>query len=121
MIKRSRLAACVAALSLSALGACASDRQVNLQKAAYDTMSAYHVAATGAEAYLASGNVNATVKAEIKTASAAAMTPLTALDNAVTAGDSLTTTTTVSTAESALAGLQSALADAQATTTTGSN
>ena len=120
MIKRSRLAACAAVLSLAALGACASDRQVNLQKAAYDSMSAYHVAATGAEAYLASGNVNATVKAEIKTASAAAMTPLTALDNAIAAGDSLTTTT-VSTAESALAGLQSALADAQATTTMGSN
>ncbi|MBV0889799.1 hypothetical protein KTQ54_14880 [Komagataeibacter oboediens] len=120
MSKRTHLAACAAILSLATLGACASDKQVNLQKAAYDTMSAYHVAATGAEAYLASGNVNATVKSEIKAAAAAALTPLTTLDNAITAGDSLTTTT-VSTAESALAGLQSALADAQATTTTGSN
>lgn len=120
MTKRSRLAACAAIFSLVSLGACASDKQVNLQKAAYDTMSAYHVAATGAEAYLASGNVNTTVKAEIKAAAAAALTPLTTLDGAITSGSSLTTTT-VSTAESALAGLQFALADAQATTATGSN
>lgn len=118
MTKRSRLAACAAILSLATLGACAN--QTNLRKAAFDTMSAYHVAATGAEAYLASGSVNATVKADIKTASAAALVPLTTLDTAVSNGNTVTASE-LATAESALAGLQSALSTAQTTTTTGSN
>ncbi|MCE2574796.1 hypothetical protein [Komagataeibacter sp. FNDCR2] len=118
MINRSRITACAALLSLAALGACSG--QTNLRKAAFDTMSAYHVAATGAEAYLASGSVNATVKADIKTASAAALVPLTTLDTTVSNGDTVTASE-LATAESALAGLQSALSTAQTTTTTGSN
>ncbi|KFL87881.1 hypothetical protein AmDm5_1883 [Acetobacter malorum] len=114
MMKKSILA--LAALPL--LAAC-SGNQVTLRKAALDTMSAYHLADTGAQAYLSTGKANDTVKADIKTASDAALAPLTALDTAVSSGDTLTNAE-IATAESALASLQSALATGQtgATTTT---
>ncbi len=106
------------ALSVLALSACSpADTQTNLRKAAYDTMSAYHLSATGAQAYLASGTADPTIKAEIKTASAAAMVPLTSLETSIEAQSDLTTTS-VAAAASALAALQSALAAAQTPTTT---
>lgn len=108
----------LAALPLLALSACSpADTQTNLRKAAYDTMSAYHLSATGAQAYLASGTADPTIKAEIKTASATAMVPLTALETSIESQSDLTTTG-ISTAASALAALQSALAEAQAPATT---
>ncbi|GBQ19552.1 hypothetical protein AA12717_0290 [Gluconacetobacter sacchari DSM 12717] len=108
----------LAVMPLLAVAACSpADTQTNLRKAAYDTMSAYHLSATGAQAYLASGTADPTIKAEIKTASAAAMAPLTALETSIESQSDLTTTG-ISTAASALAALQSALAAAQAPATT---
>ncbi|MBB2155183.1 hypothetical protein HLH33_02475 [Gluconacetobacter diazotrophicus] len=109
----------LAALPLLAMAACA-DSQTNLRKAAYDTMSAYHLAETGAQAYLATGTADPTVKADIKTASAAALVPITALNTSIQDNSTLTETG-VSTAESALATLQNALSKAQAPATTTSS
>lgn len=100
-----------AALPLLLLSACA-DNQPALRKSAFDTMAAYDLAATGAQAYLATGKVTPQVKADIKNASKNALTPLTTLDSAVKNKQTLSEST-VSTAESALAALQSALAEAQ--------
>lgn len=94
------------------LPGCADSQTVTEMKVAEDTMAAYHLADQGALAYLQRGTATDAVKSDIKLASAAALAPLTALDNAIQ-GKATLTQSLISEAEAALASLQGAIAEAQ--------
>lgn len=98
---------------LLGLAACGETTQAKLTTAVYDTDASYKVLATPAADYVTGkfGTPDPTVKADIKTASAAAIAALTPLNTAVESSATISSSD-VATAESDLAAFQKAISAA---------